>query len=208
VTLLLLACTDPVTIHADDPGGDTAPVADTGTDTGTDTGEPARDLDGDGYPAGEDCMDLNAEVHPDATEVWNGLDDDCDGVFDADGAWSGELSVAAQAIYEGRRYTFSLRCPVAGNRASGAFDWLATCTPDADDEDAMRLLGATLTLRPDDAAVELDAWEGTVVVESSNGWDTDADGTIAWSTFDRAELQASLSAASLTLTASGPLDRQ
>jgi len=68
-----------------------------------------RDVDGDGYgndavaffscvlPAGAsliggDCMDTNAAVNPGATEVANGLDDDCDGtvnegthIYDDDG---------------------------------------------------------------------------------------------------------------------------
>ncbi len=42
------------------------------------------DADGDGYAACEDCDDGNASVHPGATEVCNGLDDNCDGVIDTD----------------------------------------------------------------------------------------------------------------------------
>ena len=37
------------------------------------------DADGDGFPAGLDCDDSNAAIHPTATEVCsNGVDDDCD----------------------------------------------------------------------------------------------------------------------------------
>lgn len=41
------------------------------------------DNDRDGYPGESgDCNDLNAAVHPGATELCNGLDDDCDGITD------------------------------------------------------------------------------------------------------------------------------
>ncbi len=40
------------------------------------------DGDGDGYPAGVDCDDGNADVYPGATELCNGVDDDCDGTTD------------------------------------------------------------------------------------------------------------------------------
>ncbi|HID29351.1 MAG TPA: hypothetical protein EYP19_05030, partial [Desulfobacterales bacterium] len=44
------------------------------------------DADGDGYEgvlgSGEDCDDTNASINPDATEVCNGVDDDCDGQID------------------------------------------------------------------------------------------------------------------------------
>ncbi|MCB9795588.1 MAG: hypothetical protein H6741_23035 [Alphaproteobacteria bacterium] len=42
------------------------------------------DNDGDGYPACEECDDGARGVNPSATEVCNGVDDDCDGEVDAD----------------------------------------------------------------------------------------------------------------------------
>ncbi len=40
------------------------------------------DSDGDGFAACEECDDSHGDVNPDATEVCNGLDDDCDGGID------------------------------------------------------------------------------------------------------------------------------
>lgn len=42
----------------------------------------ALDADGDGYRADVDCNDAASAVNPGATEVCNGVDDDCDGAVD------------------------------------------------------------------------------------------------------------------------------
>ena len=83
--LAMFACTD-------DPTGDSGPLStddtasedtgpqDTGPqDTGPqDTGDGPVDADGDGYTDGEDCDDSDPAVHPGATEVCDGRDNDCD----------------------------------------------------------------------------------------------------------------------------------
>jgi len=43
-----------------------------------------EDLDGDGFDTDTDCDDGNALINPEAVEVCNGLDDNCDGVIDPD----------------------------------------------------------------------------------------------------------------------------
>lgn len=64
---------------------DTDTDTDTGhdTDTDTDTGTlPPEDADADGYPVGEDCDDTNDRVYPDALELCDELDNDCDLAID------------------------------------------------------------------------------------------------------------------------------
>ena len=49
-------------------------------------GNPVRsggqDEDGDGWPEGWDCDDTHAETYPDAPEVCDGMDNDCDALVD------------------------------------------------------------------------------------------------------------------------------
>ena len=43
------------------------------------------DADGDGFTASEDCDDADAAVKPDAEEICDSVDNDCDGTVDGEG---------------------------------------------------------------------------------------------------------------------------
>ena len=78
---VLLACS-----AGEDKTDDGAVLTDTDRFGIVDTEESEPDFpdeDNDGHDADEDCDDLNPLVNPDATEVCNGADDDCDGLVDA-----------------------------------------------------------------------------------------------------------------------------
>jgi hypothetical protein len=49
-----------------------------------DVAAPADDDDGDGFGAADDCDDTDAATYPSASEIYDGADNDCDGITDED----------------------------------------------------------------------------------------------------------------------------
>ncbi len=98
---------------------DTALVADTaGLE---DTGAPV-DADADGVPAEQDCDDNDPGVNPDATEVCDGIDNDCDGTVDLGAADAGTSYADTDGDGFGDPGTATIGCDTPEDHVADATD--------------------------------------------------------------------------------------
>ena len=152
------------------------------------------DADGDGYgdatelvvacdaPSGAvadatDCDDADDAVHPSASEVCNGFDDDCDGlVDDADSGRDAASATTWYADFDGDGFgdpaEATIACTVPSDHVAGSTD--------CDDTDADVRPSATeiCNTRDDDCDGSVDDADGSLDSGSTTAWyvDTDADG--------------------------------
>jgi hypothetical protein len=159
---------------ADDDASDDDTAVTDDDSAGDDDDSAAEDLDGDGYPAAEDCDDGNADVYPGAEQVCDDvLDNDCDGLTDEaeedadlDGfsECTGDCNLFNPAIHPGAEQVcfddiLDNDCDglIDANETDGDSDDFTDCEGDCDDTEA-------------------EIWPGAWDVE--DGIDNDCDGVI------------------------------
>ncbi|MBN2801334.1 MAG: right-handed parallel beta-helix repeat-containing protein, partial [Deltaproteobacteria bacterium] len=140
---------------------DDAEVIGDGLDNDCDpsTSDTDPDADGDGFPASADCDDANPLIYPGAPERCDGVDDDCDGLPEAESACACDLFG-----YGVHSYAF----------CQATVQWSSA-------REACGALGMDLLVM-DDAAEAV--WAGFIVDGASETWcganDLDADGVFTW----------------------------
>ena len=97
--ITLLAGINNITVIARDGAGNT------GSDMiSVNYTQPCIDNDNDGYCSGADCNDSNPNIKPNATEICNGIDDNCDSIVDPG---CGSAIAVTTNYYDGSTTNFS-----------------------------------------------------------------------------------------------------
>ena len=180
---------------------------DTDTDTESNTEASPTDLDRDGVFTPEDCDDREPEVYPGALEVWDGLDNDCDGRIDGRGDYVGSHHLVATAIVEGQTRTTSVDCDVVLSRAAVVLSFEIVCPVPESDALARQLLGPELIIQPIENVATDGYWSGAAEVSSTAPWQATGSGTASWSAdLSSIQLTTRLDSSSLTLRGTGSVD--
>tara|TARA_Y100001935_G_scaffold74750_2_gene62388 strand:+ start:709 stop:4278 length:3570 start_codon:yes stop_codon:yes gene_type:complete len=92
--------------------------------TETDPNALDPDNDEDGYYWFEDCNDVNPRINPRVIEIWDGIDQDCDGFVDEDLDRVTELGFSGGSIvWEASNESLHLEAPVLPEGVSAEFEW-------------------------------------------------------------------------------------
>ena len=152
------------------PEGDSDVDADSDADSDADTDtEPPVDGDGDGYTEDDgDCDDADATVNPGASEVCDGVDNDCDGYVDEPtGSWSMACS-GAKLVGETEYDNSGFAVSGAGDVNGDGFDDVIVGATAAADRSDVSTGAAYLVLGPVTGEVDLAAADATLYGENDS----------------------------------------
>ena len=155
-----------------------------------DTGMPVlRDIDQDGFLEDVDCDDWNPNIYPEAEEIWNDEDDDCDGYVDIDGVYTGQLQAHSVGIYNGQSYVFSDICRGEVVLVRGQVTMTIQCDIDQNQEKAALLLGQTLSVSSAENFIfDLVGDSSATFVSVGGEMEWDAMGNVQWSWSDISQI--------------------
>lgn len=171
------------------------------------------DIDQDGFPEGVDCDDWDPFIHPQAIELFDHIDNNCDGIIDFDGVFSGVLNMSAVAIFEGEPYSFLQSCSGVLSRERGVATMLIECAIDQSQEKADILLGEALSFVAQTNILHTATWEPELILTSSSGWSTGSVTNMSWSALEddlgsTVEIDIRIDTISLDMTLTGKMFRQ